>query len=472
MHFKIDKAFYKTLLSLVLPIALQNLINSSLALADTVMVGMLGQNELAGMSLANTPFFVAMLFVFGIQSGGAVLISQYWGKKDIATINRVMGLSIYFAGALSFLFGTAVFFFPREIMGITTNNPQLLDVAARYGRIVAYSYFFNCISSVYLGVQRSMGNPKVGLAVLCTSMALNTFLNWVLIFGKLGAPALGVEGAAIATLISRVVELVLVLIYAFVFSGEFKLMPKYIFKPGKLILGDYAKYTAPVIMNETFWGLGTSIFPIVFGHMQDSSDIVSASSIAGTIQNLVCALVFGLANATAVIIGNSIGAGKSRDEIFSIGKKLSFLSVLIGAFAGGLLLLATFTVVQQFVFPLFGLTENAQRIATMMLCVLSAALIGVSYNTNNIVGILRGGGDVRAGMIIDVLFMYVYAVPAAILSGLVFKADITLVYILIKLEEIIKVAVGFARFISGKWIKNVTRDTEAFRNEPSENALS
>jgi Na+-driven multidrug efflux pump len=242
-------------------------------------------------------------------------------------------------------------------------------------------------------------------------------------------------------------------------------MPKFIFNPGRLILKDYVKFTAPVIMNETLWGFGTSIFPVVFGHMANSSDIVSASSIAGNIQNLVSALIFGLANSTAVIIGSAIGGGRDRDEVFSIGKTLSLLSVLIGAAAGGLLLLATFTVVKSSIFPLFGLTPNAQRIATMMLCVLSGALIGVSYNTNNIVGILRGGGDVRAGMIIDVTFMYLYAVPAALLSGLVFKADITLVYILIKLEELIKTAVGFARFISGKWIKNVTRDKEAFLNE-------
>ena len=182
---KRNRNFYKTLGALALPLMLQNLINSSLQLVDTVMVGMLGQNELAGVSLANTPFFIGMLFVFGLMSGGAVLISQYWGKRDLVTINRIMGLSFYFGGAISFLFASAVFLFPEQIMGLITNNPDLHNIAVRYGKNVAYANFVNAIVMVYIGAHRSTENPKLGLYVVGSSMIINTILNWILIFESL-----------------------------------------------------------------------------------------------------------------------------------------------------------------------------------------------------------------------------------------------------------------------------------------------
>ncbi len=456
-HLKRDGSFYKQLLALSVPILLQNLINSSLSMADTVMVGTLGQNELAGMSLANTPFFVAMLFVFGLQSGGAVLISQYWGKHDTQTISRVIGISWYFAGAVSFIFTTIIFLFPEQVMGLTTNNPELLEVAVRYGRIVSYSYFINSIVTVYVGAQRSCENPKIGMFIVIFSMLLNVFLNWVLIFGKLGAPRLGIEGAAWATLFSRIAEFIIMLVYIAV-DKHLKLHIKNILKPGKLIVGDFIRYSTPVIINETLWGFGSSLYPVIYGHMIASADIVAAYSIAGNIERIISVAVFAVANATAVIIGKEIGVGRSKDEVFSLGKTLASLSGIIGLGSGLLLAGVLFAVVRPLIFPLFALSANAERIATTMLIIISAMLVFRSFNTTLIVGILRGGGDVKSGLYLDVGAMYLWAIPLAAVTGLIFHWDISIVYMLIVSEEFIKSIIGFIRFRSGKWIRNVTRN--------------
>ena len=453
-----DKSSYRQLFALAVPILLQNLISSSLGLVDTFMVGMLGQDELAALSLANAPFFVAMLFVFGLQSGGSVLISQYWGKQDITTINRVMGISFYCAGALSFLFASAVFIFPNEIMSITSNNDVLVDIAARYGRVVAYSYFINSVVMVYIGAQRSIENAKFGMIVLGSSMLSNVFFNWVFIFGKLGFPAMGVEGAALGTLLARVVELIIAIIYMIFFDKRLPIKIKAFFMPGVVILRDFIKYATPVVINETLWGLGVSIYPIIYGHMADSSDIVAGFSVAGNIERILAVTCFAIANAAAVIIGKSVGSGESRERVEERGKWLLTLTVVCGFCTAIILVLATVFIAKPFVFPLFNLSPNSQRIAAAMLFTMAGFSIMRFYNTCMIVGVLRGGGDVKYGMYLDVTALYGYAVPIAAISALVLHWDITIVFALLSAEELFKMVGGLARMRSGKWIRNVTRE--------------
>ena len=459
LHFlRRGRSFYKNLAALALPLVMQNLINSALALVDTAMVGMLGQNELAGVSLANTPFFVAMLFVFGLQSGGSVMMSQYWGKRDVETINRVIGISMYFAGTLSFLFAMVITLFPEFVMSFTTNNPVLLDVAVRYGRIVALSYFLNSVCMVYVGAHRSTENPKLGMFILAGSMLLNTFLNWVLIFGKLGFPALGVEGAAIATLISRIFELLVTIVYAVFIDQHLKIIPKALFVPGKEVLKDFIKYATPVVLNETLWGIGFSMIPVIYGHMENSADVVAASSVSGNIERIITVATFAIANVSAICIGKEIGSGADSDEVQRLGGDLLGLSMLIGLISGILLVSIIFLVVDPYVYDIFDLSAEARRIAKMMSLVISCFLVLRSFNGTNIVGVLRGGGDVKVCMLLDVLPLYLYRVPVAALTALVLKWDITWVYLLLTCEEFIKFFTGVLRYRSKKWINNITRD--------------
>ena len=456
---KRDRAFYKRLVALALPVMLQNLMTSSAGLIDTVMVGTLGQDNLSGVSLANTPFFVAMLFVFGLQSGGSVLISQYWGKNDPRTINRVMGISWYLACIISILFATVVFIFPEQIMSVTTNKPELVAIAARYGRIVAYSYAINAFVIVFTGTLRSCEKPLVGTLVAVAGVLSNLFFNWVYIYGNLGAPAMGVEGAALGTLLARFVELAIVVcVLIFYKKKPFKLELRYILRPGTPIFRDYLKYAAPVMLNETLWGLGASIYPIIYGHMADANDIVAAFALAGNVERVVSIAVFAMAHSAAIIIGTSIGSGAKREEAVGLGKTVSLISTLVGFVSGALLVFLAFVLIRPFVFPLFTLTANAQRTAMIVLLVNGGIMLFRAFNVTLIVGILRGGGDVKFGMYLDVSVMYLWAIPLGALAGLVFKIDILWVYLLIVSEDLIKSGIGFVRFKSGKWVKNVTRE--------------
>ena len=454
--FRRETGAYKKLASLAIPILLQNLIGSSLAMFDTAMVGTLGQNELAGLSLSNTPFFVVMLFVFGIQSGSSVLMAQYWGKRDTNMINRVMGISALAAGVITCLFALAVTVFPYQIMGITSNNAALVDVAARYGRIVAFSYFFNSLTMVQVGAQRSVENPRFGMIVLSISMLLNVFFNWVLIFGKFGLPAMGVEGAALATLIARVIEFIMTVVYVLFINKRIPFEAAAFFKPGRDAVKKFIHYATPVMINETLWGLGTSTFPVIYGHMLTSSDNVAAFSVTGNLDKILTVGIFAIANSAAIIIGNQVGKGASKQEVYETGKWLHALSFIMGLIAGLTLTALALFGAEGFIFEIFELTPNAQRITVAMMYIMAVAYMFRCFNSTNIVGILRGGGDVKTAMYIDVLALYLYAVPAAAIVALVFKADMTVVYIFIVLEEIIKLVVGMKRFVSRNWIRNVT----------------
>lgn len=453
-----NKMLFNQLKKLGLPIFIQSLVSTSLSFADTIMVGKVSQNALAGVSLANTPFFIAMLFIFGLQSGGAVLISQYWGKKDITTINRILGISIFFGGILAFLFATTVFLFPQQVMGLVTNNQELLTIAADYGKIVSYSYLLNSVVMVYVAAQRSIENPKFGLVVLSTSMVANVFMNWVLIFGKLGFPAMGVKGAALATLLSRAIELVITIIYMKFFDKRLPIIPKAFFHPGKVIVKDFIKYSTPVILNETLWGLGTAMFPVIYGHMANSADIVAAFSISGNVERIVRVTIMAISHAGAVMIGKEVGRGASRDDVYNTGTWVLRVALISGVFMALLLVALALFVVKPVLFPFLDMSQNSEQIAINMLYVGAAFMLVKGFNGVNIVGVLRGGGDVRMSMFIDVIPLYLYAVPVAALSALVFKADIMIVYLLINIEELIKIILGAIRIRSRKWINNLTRE--------------
>lgn len=455
---KQGRAFYRNLFVLCLPIVLQNLVTTSLAMIDTFMVGALGETPLAAVTLANLPIFVIQFVVFGIQSGSAVLISQYWGKGDTNSINRVIGVSAYAAGGFSILFATILFLFPTEIMSLLTNDPTLRDIAAEYGRIVGFSYVFNSLTSVYVGAHRSMENPKLGLVVFSISMLANTLLNWVLIFGMLGLPRLGVVGAALATLISRIIEFIVTAFHV-ALNKKFRLNPALILKPGKMMAKKFLKYATPVVLNETLWGLGTSMYPTIMGHMDGSTEILAAYAVAGNIDRFCSVGVFAVAAAAAIIIGREIGAGNSH-KVYNVGKALLFVSFAMGAVIGGIMLFGTYFVIEPLVYPIYPAFRNcpgAAEITTLMLTIVFIFLPARAFNTTNIVGVLRGGGDVRFTTLIDVLPLWLVAIPLATVTGLIAKIGIFWVYMSIETENVVKFFLGLKRFFSRKWIHDVTR---------------
>lgn len=452
--FQREKGFYRRLLALALPILFQNLITNSLGLVDTFMVGTMGQLPLAGVTLANIPVFVVQLMMFGIQSGSSVLISQYRGKGDMKAINRIMGIGMYAAGFIGLVFALIMGFFPRQFMSLFGDDPQVVATAAQYARIVGWSYFFDSFVQVYNGVHRAMGNPSRGLYILGVSMACNTFLNWVLIFGNLGAPRMGVEGAALATLLARVLSCAIALGWAAV-DKRFRLDPALLFRPGGEMVRRFVRFATPVMCNETFWGLGTSLFPTIMGHMAGSEEILAAYAIAGNITNLCTVGVFAIAGTAAILVGQEIGSGNAG-RVYSLGALLNTLAFLFGLVTGGLFLALLYGFIAPVLYPVFKLGPGASDICTMMLTMIFLVMPLRSMECTNIVGVLRGGGDVKMATLIDLTPLWVVSIPIAALSGLVFKLGIFWVYLGIISENMVKAVLGLWRFKTGKWIRDVT----------------
>ncbi len=453
-YLKRGRGFYSDMVRLAIPIIMQNLITNSLGLIDTVMIGMLGETPLAGVTLANIPIFVVLLLVFGIQSGSSVLISQHWGKGDTETINRVVGIGFYISGGIALVFALGMFFFAEPFMGLFGNDAEVVAVAARYARIVGFSYVFDGITQVYVAAHRSMENPKLGMYLLSVAMVSNTFLNWVLIFGNLGAPALGVEGGAIATLTARIIGFCVMVVYA-VTNKRFRLQPALFLRPGRELLGRFARYATPVVLNETLWGLGTSLYPTVMGHMEGSKEILAAFAISGNIEKICTVAVFAVAGTAAIIVGREIGAGR-RESIYEVGAALNTVAFLAGLAVGGVMLLLIPTVMVPFVYPVFGLSESAAGISSMMLTMTCTFLAVRSFNTTNIVGVLRGGGDVRAAALLDLGPLWCCSLPLVALTGLVWQVGIFWVYLSTFAENVVKFFFGMKRFRSGEWIHDVT----------------
>ncbi|MEY8260446.1 MATE family efflux transporter [Oscillospiraceae bacterium 50-60] len=451
-----EPGFYRHTWMLALPIILQNLITTSLGFVDTFMVGLLGQSELSAVTAANTPIFLVQIIIFGLLSGLAVLVSQYWGKHDTEAINRCMGIALYTGVSLAALIALALFLAPRQVMALVTDNALLIQLGAPYLRIVGISYIFNTASSVYVGVQRSTENPAMGLTVFTVSMVLNTFLNYVLIFGKFGAPALGITGAAAATLISRAVEFILTFGYA-LRNRRIPLMPAALLHPGTAFVGDFLKYSTPVLVNDSLWGLGTTLITAVIGHMAISEEMLAAYAIMGNIEKFSTVACYGISGASAVIVGKRIGEGASREEVYEVSWCMLLLTVLIGLMVSLSLAVLLPTVFIPRLYPLFHLEGLSLEIAATMCVVFIFMMPTKAFDITNISGVLRAGGDVRVSAVIDVGSVWLVALPITVLSALVFEAPVALVCLGIQAEGLSKVPLGIWRLRSRKWINNVTR---------------
>ena len=451
------RAFYRNVVTLALPIVLQNLCTTLLGLIDTFMVGSLGEAPLAAVLVANTPVFIIQLVIFGLQSGSSVLISQFWGKGDTDSINRVVGNGFYIAGAIAAVFAGAMFLVPEQIMALMTDNKELIPLAAKYARIVGFSYLFNSMTGIYVGAHRAMENPKLGMTVFGISMLTNAFLNWIFIFGNLGAPALGVEGAAIATLCSRIVEFVITFTYALT-NRRFPLRPRLILRPGGQLLRKFFRYSGPVVINETMWGTGYSLYKVVLGHMEGSTEILAARALAGNVEDLCTIVIFAIAGTTAIVIGREIGAGR-RECLFEMGAALDTLACLAGLLIGLPMVACAWLVFPQVLYPIFHLSPTAGDITTMMLTFVGVFLPLRAFDTVNTVGVLRGGGDVRVATLIDIIPMWCISIPLAALFGLGLKWGIFWVYVGMMSEHFIKFVLGLTRLRSRAWINDVTQFT-------------
>ena len=448
-HPTVDKEFYSTLVRLAIPIALQNLIGLGMNLIDTVMLGSLGEKQISASALANQPYFFFTLFIFGLCSGACVLTAQYWGKKDIETISRIVAFAIRASVLCSIVFAALVLIVPEAVISIYTEDAEVIKYGAQFLRIIGFSYVISAISLTYLYLQRSVENVKLPLMINFTSFVVNAFLNWVLIYGKFGLPAMGIRGSATATLSARILELAMALIYAAKFDKVLKFRLSYFISTDKQLVRNFLHYSLPVVANETLWGVGISIESVIIGHI--SSQMVAANSIAGVVQRLGMVLIFGIANASAVIVGKQIGSD-NQEKARLYARKLLTVGVVAGVVSSVLLLL-----IRDPMVGIYNVDPVTKGLACVMINVYAVVIVFQSFNTVNIVGILRGGGDTRFAMVIDLTTLWCIALPLGALSGLVFRLPVAVFFTLMLGDEPSKFLIGIWRFKTGKWLQNVTR---------------
>lgn len=444
------RSFYRSVFSLVLPMALQNLINVAVTSADVLMLGSVGETVLSASSLAGQVQFIMTLFFFGLTSGAAVLTAQYWGKGDTKTIEKVIGIAMRFSLLVSVVFTAVVLIFPAQVMSIFTTEQPVIDEGVKYLQIVAVSYILTSITMVYLNIMRSVERVVISTIVYLCSLICNVLINSLLIFGLLGFPKMGIQGAAIGTVIARTLELVITLVYSRRKANPVRLHFKSLFVHNKVLFRDFLRFSIPVTLNELMWGLGVSMNSVIIGHM--GSSVVAANSVAQVTRQLATVVAFGIANATAIMIGKAIGAN-FYEEAKLYAKRFVKLTLIFGA-VGAVVVLG----VAPIVLALMNLSPEAQGYLVVMMGIMSYFVFAQAFNTTAIVGIFRAGGDTKFGLFVDVTTMWCGSILMGAICAFVFHWPVAWVYVVLMSDEILKIPLTVWRYKSKKWLRNVTRD--------------
>ena len=447
MVFNMNKRFWKKVLIIGLPVSIQNLINTAVNMVDTFMIGSLGDDYVSAVGLASKVFFVMNLLIFGIVSGCSVLLSQYYGKRDDTNLNKTFGFMMMLALIGSFIFFVLAMAIPSNLMMIFTTSDRLIEIGSSYLRIVSISYLFTAFSMAASAMLRCINKAKAPMIFSIISVFINALFNYIFIFGKLGAPEMLADGAAIGTIIARVVEFSLILIYLIFAKRDVKLSIKEMVHIDKDIIKKNFKFALPVIINELGWGLGTTLYSVVYGHMSD--DVVAAMTIATALQDLVYALLFGVSTACAVIVGNQLGANE-LDEAESSAKKLLVFGILLSAVLG----LVLVSLIEPYLM-LYKANDNVMSYIRKI-CIAYAILMPArTFNLIMIVGILRSGGDTLFCMIMELSCLWGIGLTSGVIGAFVFNLDLLFVYLLFETEQIIKIIIGFFRYRQKKWVRNI-----------------
>lgn len=449
-----DRTFFTAMLHIMIPIALQNLLIHSLTFADTLMVGQLGEAEIAAVGLGNQIFFLFILTLFGIGSASAIFVAQFWGKRDIAAIRRTQGLCLTLSLVPAALFTTLSLVFPEWTLGIFTRDREVVRLGASYLRVVALSYPLTAVTFSFSSILRSLERAKLPLYASILSLGSNIILNYLLIFGIGPFPVLGVVGAALGTAISRGIEVIFILylVYRRPKPGEepnpaaahIKELTAYHLPFVKKYLG----VAAPVILNEIGWAGGMTLYKVVYARM--GTQALASVNIAETVVNLLFVVFFGSGNAAAVMIGKAIGEG-DKERSYEYALRFSILGVLMGVVIGGLMILLSGPVVN-----IFSVSPGVREAARWIIIIVGIATPFKVFNLHIVVGVLRGGGDTRTSLFIDLFGVWLVGVPLALAGGLWWQLAVPVVYALAVSEELFKSVFSFIRLLSKKWINDLT----------------
>lgn len=448
------KRFLKSLAGLVIPIALQNLITNAVNSADVLMLGYVGQTQLAAVSLANQFQFLLTGIFFGITSGVTMLASQYWGKKNTDAIWSVVGIALKIGLIVTAVVTAGAVCFPKALMAFYTNDRALIETGASYLRVVGISYMTLSFSQVYLSALRSMERAGVSTAISSAALLTNVALNAVFIFGLFGIPKFGVMGVALATVISRILELSLCFLDAFAGKGERVKLPV-LLRRNPVLRKDFLKYATPALINDCVWTFAFSTYSVILGHL--NADVVAASSVATTIRDLCAVLCFALASGAAVLLGIEIGEGNPELAKKDASRSCR-VTLLTGILTGGVIL-----ALRPFAGYFFILNERAEQYLSFMLIISAYYVVGQAMNTLLISGIFRAGGNSRWGMVCDIVVMWGISVPLGFFSAFVLKLPPMAVYFILCLDEAWKFLPVYRYYKSCKWLRDITRTEEEIR---------
>lgn len=442
-----DKTFIRKTVAISIPVALQGLLNTTLNMVDTLMIGQLGETTISAVGLANKVFFVFTLILFGIVSGSSVLTSQYWGQRDIKSIRKVLGLSFLLGIAASFFFLIPSFIVPEYVMRIFTPNSETITIGAAYLAIVSLSYPLTAVTNVYVTLLRGVNQVKAPVVITILSIGVNVVFNYILIFGKFGAPELGVVGAAIATVLARVVECVVLLFYVYMQKGPAAASLKEMISFDKDFIKKYAGIVTPVIANEFMWGLGVTIYSLAYGRMGDAA--VAAITITQTVEQILTVVFQGISAATAVILGNEMGSNelKRADRYAKNFLLLQFMFTL--------LMMVVCYLIRWPAISLFEVSNEVAIFINRCFLVFIIYMPFKMFNYVNVVGILRSGGDTKYALFLDTSGVWFIGIPLAFIGGLVLGLPIYWVYAMVMIEEVYKFFLGMQRYKKKQWLRNI-----------------
>lgn len=444
--------FYSDLMKLVVPIGIQNFMLALVSVTDAVMLGRLGQQEMASVSQAGNVQFFLSLLVTGFSIGVGIMAAQYWGKGDGKSIEEIAPTGLKIILAIGGVVTLAALFAPRTLMAILTSDQALIPLGAEYLRVVAPSYFLCGITQVYFAILKNTGHTTETSVISSAAVVTNIVLNAIFIFGLLGCPAMGIAGAALATVISRLVELALAAAITRRKSAVQLRWSRLTKQPDRLLFQDFLRYTMPVIGASLVWGIAYMSYSVVLGHMD--GDAVAANSVVAVAKSLISCLIRGVGGGAGIMIGNLLGANlleKAKDY----GRRLTVLSIVIGVASGVLLVAAT-----PIIMNITELTPQAARYLRIMIAFTGVNLAAQSVNHVVLDGIFGAGGDARFDMNSNIIFMWCICVPLSLMAAFWWKLSAPVVFCLCSMDEIIKLPAVFLHYRKYIWLRNITRETQ------------
>ena len=454
--FTKDRSFYRSLILLAVPISLQNLVTFAVNFADNVMIGSLGDDAISGVYVGGQLQSVVQMFVGGIEGAILILAAQYWGKKDRDSIRKVVSIGVKFALGVGLFTTLVAVLFPQWVIRIFTTEPGVIREGAAYVQIVGFTYLFFSVSQVMIAAMRSVETARIGLYISCMALVVNVCLNYVFIFGHLGFPAMGVRGAAVATLISRIMEMCVSIGYVFFVDKKLRFGWRDLLHTDGQLLRDFVRYGLPIIGGQVVWAVNSLANTKILGYY--SAGVIAAASITGMLHNLVYVWMNGMSSAVGIITGKTVGAGQ-YEKMKEYSKTVQMIFLFVGLISGA----AVFLFRDGFI-SLYNASPEAQEYSRQFINVISVTIIGTCYQAACLFGLVKSGGDISFVFKNDTIFVFLVVIPASLIA-MWLGAPPWVVFACLKCDQILKCFVAIVKINRYNWMKNLTRDASTADKE-------